>query len=71
MKNHSINEYQALIEYIETTAEFLDTTAQASANHAFNLGCMIGLFPVILIVIATLLLTNNNWVAAAIIGVLW
>jgi hypothetical protein len=59
-----------LIEFIETKAGELDLTAQDSSNNAFNLGCWVGLFPLMIIVTISFFITNRSWIAAVIIGAL-
>jgi hypothetical protein len=55
---------QALIDFARTSNELLEGASQASAYRAFNLGCMIGIFPALLIGFIAFLTSNFSWIAA-------
>ena len=50
--------------------ENLEEKTITNANHAFNLGCMLGLIPAGIIILLSFILTKGSWLSAAIITVL-
>ena len=59
-----------LDKMISEASERLETTGHASTNHAFNLGCSVGLIPALFFILLTYILTQGNWIAAVIMGLL-
>lgn len=71
MENHSpLNPDHKLITEIIGLNEQLEEETNSSANYAFNLGCLLGIIPAILIVIIGFFLTGRSWLAAVIISIL-
>jgi hypothetical protein len=60
----------SLAELASSLNEKLETRADAATNQAFNLGCFVGIVPLLSIVIATYFLTGRSWVGAAVMFVL-
>lgn len=53
--------------------EKMETAAQESVTHAFNVGCSFSLLPIVVLVVLVFLLSRANWVVtfvAAIVGLL-
>lgn len=55
---------QALVDLAKTTNELLEGASQASAYRAFNLGCMIGIVPALLMGLVAYLTSQYSWIAA-------
>jgi len=60
----------SLEETIQGFNENLEEKTITNANHAFNLGCMLGLIPAGIIILLSFILTKGSWLAAAIVTVL-
>jgi hypothetical protein len=56
--------HQALVDLAKSTNELLEGASQASAYRAFNLGCMIGIFPALLLGLVAYLTSQYSWIAA-------
>jgi hypothetical protein len=54
------------VHLVNSLNETLETAAQTSANHAFNVGCSVSLLPLLLLAVLVLILAN--WVSALIAG---
>jgi hypothetical protein len=61
----SAEQQEALSSLASGANERLETAGRNSANQAFNLGCSIGLLPVVLVAVLVFLLGHANWLAAA------
>ena len=55
---------QALVDLAKSTNELLEGASQASAYRAFNLGCMIGIVPALLLGLIAYLTSQYSWIAA-------
>lgn len=58
-----IDDRQVLIDLAKTSNEQLEGASQASAYRAFNLGCMLGIFPAILVGLIAFLTAQYSWIA--------
>jgi len=63
----SLQQNKILTDLAQTANEKLETAGQNGANHAFNLGCSMGLAPVAILVILAFILSKANWVLTAIV----
>jgi len=55
-----------LDKFILEVNDELEKAGTASANQAFNVGCSVGLLPVIVIVLLAFFISGNSWIATAI-----
>lgn len=49
-------------QWLLETNQKLEMTTLERANHAFNLGCLIGILPAALFVVITVMVTGGSWV---------
>ena len=59
----SNNYEQALIDLAKTSNDQLEGASQASAYRAFNLGCIIGIIPALLVGLVAFLISDFSWIA--------
>jgi hypothetical protein len=57
------DEKQILIDLAKTSNEQLEGASQASAYRAFNLGCMLGIIPALLVGLIAFLTAHFSWIA--------
>jgi len=57
------NHQQALIDLARTSNEQLEGASQASAYRAFNLGCMLGIVPALIVGLISFITANFSWIA--------
>ena len=58
-----INDRQILIDLANTSNEQLEGASQASAYRAFNLGCMLGILPALLVGLIAFVTAQYSWIA--------
>jgi len=58
-----IDDRQTLIELAKTSNEQMEGASQASAYRAFNLGCMLGIIPALLVGLIAFLTSQYSWIA--------
>jgi hypothetical protein len=62
-KDSHIDNRQTLIDLAKTSNEQLEGASQASAYRAFNLGCMLGILPALLVGLIAFLTAQYSWIA--------
>ncbi len=62
-KDTQTDDRQTLIELAKTSNEQLEGASQASAYRAFNLGCMLGIIPALLVGLFAFLTAQFSWIA--------
>jgi hypothetical protein len=63
-------EKESMALLISSLNDELEASANESANRAFNLGCVVGVLPIVILVILTYFLTNHSWVGAVVMFIL-
>ena len=64
------NTPQSTGQFIEELNEQLDEQSSSNANRAFNLGCLLGTIPALLIVLITYFVSKGAWVPIVFIAAL-